>query len=66
MARAQSEIEREQGEFDSVLEDGSARIEEAHSGLADDGFGGLETTSGPGRVRPWRRTSSRRRPRSTS
>lgn len=46
MARAQSEIEREQGEFDSVLEDGSARIEEAHSGLADDGFGGLETTMG--------------------
>ena len=44
LARAESEIERAQGDFDGVMEDGSSRIEEAHSELTSDGFGGLETT----------------------
>lgn len=44
LARAESEIERAQGDFDGVLEDGSARIEEAHSELKSDGFEGLEGT----------------------
>jgi flagellar biosynthesis chaperone FliJ len=44
LARAESEIERAQGDFDDVVQDGRSRIEEAHSELTSDGFGGLETT----------------------
>jgi uncharacterized phage infection (PIP) family protein YhgE len=44
LARAESEIERAQGDFDDVLEDGSARIEEAHAELKSGGFEQLEST----------------------
>lgn len=44
LAQAEGEVERAGSDFDSVLEDGRARIEEAHSELTSDGFGQLETT----------------------
>jgi hypothetical protein len=37
-------VERAQGDFDDVVEDGTGRLDEAHSGLTSDGFGGLEST----------------------
>jgi predicted nucleic acid-binding Zn-ribbon protein len=44
MARAQGEVESAQSDFDSVLDDGAARIEEAHSELDADGFDALART----------------------
>lgn len=44
LERTGNEIERAQGDYDDVMEDGRSRIEEAHSELTSDGFGRLETT----------------------
>lgn len=44
MARAEGAVESAQSDFDSVIDDGAARIEEAHSELDADGFDALART----------------------
>ena len=44
MSRAGTEVESAQADFEGVLDDGSARIDEAHSGLDEGGFDGLGRT----------------------